>query len=408
MPDPAPASAKSRQKDVETRKLQAATSTRRRARRVALLACLCAVASMAVTVVLAVRLLGEPEGPGQPWAPKPKAIVPRPAKPAPPLPPPAPIDSVLAEGEATKVTAVFFVPVEKALAEAVANYAIEPEVRILSATLGQDGRTVTLSTSPLKEGVTYFLMAKGVRAMTKERSRVAFRYVATHRTTKGLVALYDFEEGEGAVVKDVSGVGEPLNLEIKEPDDVRWVAGGLSIEKNTLVSSDVAPAKIIEACRLTNAITIEAWIKPANTTQGGPSRIVALTKNPLQRNFTLGQQGGSYDVRLRTTATGENGANPSFSTQGGVATQLSHVVYTRDEKGTAAVYINGSLTKTGPIRGSLSNWADDMQFALANEFTSARAWLGELHLVAIYNRALPAADVVRNHAAGPEGKTPKP
>lgn len=407
MPDPAPASAKSHQKNVETRKLQAAASTKRRARRVALLACLCAVASMAVTVVLAVRLLGEPKELPRPPA-KRETSAPRPVAAERPAPPPAPIDSVLAEGEATKVTAVFFVPVEKALAEAVGSYAIEPEVKILSATLGQDGRTVTLTTSPLKEGVTYFLRAKGVRAMARERRGVPFRYVATHRTTEGLVALYDFEEGEGAAVKDVSAIGEPLHLEVKDEDHVKWVPGGLAIQSSTMLAASGPAAKIIEACRLTNAITIEAWIKPANTTQGGPSRIVVLSKNPLQRNFTLGQQGGSYDVRLRTTATGENGTNPSFSTQGGVATQLSHVVYTRDEKGTAAVYINGSLAHTGPIRGSLSNWADDMQFALANEFTSARAWLGELHLVAIYNRALTAADVARNHAAGPEGKTPKP
>jgi hypothetical protein len=38
---------------------------------------------------------------------------------------------------------------------------------------------------------------------------------------------------------------------------------------------------------------------------------------------------------------------------------------------------------------------------MANESSGDRAWLGELHRIAIYDRALSAAEVMQNHEAGP-------
>jgi len=392
------------QKDLETRRL---TSPVARTRKVERLAIACAIASTAVAVVLAVRLL-QPQAPPRPSPPPKQAPAPAAAKPPRVLPPSAAVESVAAAGDPTQVVVRFVVPVERALAEATASYRIGPDVKVFSAALAQDGRTVTFRTSPLKEGVTYTLEADRVRALVYESGPVPFRYVGSRRVTRGLVVLYDLEEGEGTVVKDVSGVGDPLNLAITEPDDVKWVAGGLAIVQDTRVVSENAPAKIIEGCRLTNAITIEAWISPANTTQGGPSRIVTLSKNGNVRNFTLGQEGARYDVRLRTTATGENGTNPSFLTRGGATTTLSHVVYTRDATEKATLYINGVAAATGAIQGSLSGWDDTFRFGLANEIEGRRTWLGQIHLVAVYNRALTADEVVTNFKTGPEGNTPKP
>ncbi len=63
-------------------------------------------------------------------------------------------------------------------------------------------------------------------------------------------------------------------------------------------------------------MTIEAWVKPANTTQSGPARIVTLSRDPGSRNFTLGQKAGAYEVRFRTTSTSANG-EPALSSPGG-------------------------------------------------------------------------------------------
>jgi hypothetical protein len=80
---------------------------------------------------------------------------------------------------------------------------------------------------------------------------------------------------------------------------------------------------------------------------------------------------------------------------------LSHVLYTRDAAGVARIYVDGALVMEGSVGGDLGNWADDYRLALANELSLGRPWLGELRLVAVYSRALTAAEVLQNYEAGP-------
>ena len=87
--------------------------------------------------------------------------------------------------------------------------------------------------------------------------------------------------------------------------------------------------------------------------------------------------------------------------------ELNHVVYTRSADGSARMYVDNVEVAGRTIGGNLSTWDDDYGFALANEFTLDRAWRGEIHLVAIYNRALTPADIQLNLRAGP-GFLPKP
>ena len=56
-------------------------------------------------------------------------------------------------------------------------------------------------------------------------------------------------------------------------------------------------------------------------------------------------------------------------------------------------------TLTG-LTGTFSNWDANFHFGLANEFGADRGWLGEYHLVAIYNRALTSEEVSQNYEAG--------
>ena len=63
----------------------------------------------------------------------------------------------VAAGEPDKVGVVFNKPVEQAGAERAANYTIDREVKVLSASLAKDRITVTLRTSPLAKETTYRL-----------------------------------------------------------------------------------------------------------------------------------------------------------------------------------------------------------------------------------------------------------
>ncbi len=223
------------------------------------------------------------------------------------------------------------------------------------------------------------------------------------RTRDGLQALYDFNSADGKIVKDRSGVGEPLDLKISDSNAIRRSGGAMEVRGNTLIRSDKPASKIIEAVRKSREISIEAWIRPASIGQSGPARIVTLSKDSAERNFTLGQEGDRFDVRLRTTQTGGNGI-PSLRSAGkSVAAALIHVVYTRDRNGRARIHINGKPGSEGTVSGDLSNWDGSFRLALANELTSDRPWLGTYRLVAIYSRSLSPAEVEQNFKAGPEG-----
>ncbi len=222
------------------------------------------------------------------------------------------------------------------------------------------------------------------------------------RVNDGLMVMYTFDAGKGNTVFDVSNVGKPLNLTINKPQNVTWDDGTLEVNAATLISSLDQATKISNAIAKSREITIEAWAIPDNDTQSGPARIVTLSKDPTNRNFTLGQQGDYYDVRLRTTKTTNNGNKPSLSAPAGTLTEgdLTHVVYTRDAKGEANLYIDSELVASDTIAGDISNWNLDYKFGLANELTGDRPWIGTLDLVAVYDQALDANEVAQNFLFG--------
>jgi len=220
------------------------------------------------------------------------------------------------------------------------------------------------------------------------------------RVSGGLQALYTFAEGKGNLITDISGVGRPLNLVIEKPATVKWQSGSLVIRSSTRIASTGPAVKLINSIKKSRAVTLEAWIRPANNRQNGPARIVTISANPNVRDITFGQEAGLYNVRLRSTATSNNG-EPSTSTRPGTASvALTHVVYTRDPGGTARIYLNGKPAATKRISGDLGNWDSRFRLLLANEGSGDRPWLGSLHLVALYSRALSPREVQQNHRAG--------
>jgi len=226
------------------------------------------------------------------------------------------------------------------------------------------------------------------------------------RVTDGLQVLYDFTEGSGAIIEDRSGVQPPVNLQIADTSKVQWLPGALRFTSPTIAQSQGSPARLSQAIVSSKALTLEAWIEPANTTQDGPARILTLSNGSHLRNFTLGQglwdgqPSDTFNVRLRTTATDEDGM-PLLTTGAGAATtSLQHVVYTRDAAGKARIYVNSQLKVEGTVGGDLSNWASTYGLALGNEIGAERPWLGSMALVAIYDRALSGAEVGQNFLAG--------
>ncbi|HJX27669.1 MAG TPA: tandem-95 repeat protein, partial [Thermoanaerobaculia bacterium] len=222
---------------------------------------------------------------------------------------------------------------------------------------------------------------------------------APPRVTGNLQVLYNLNEGSGSTVTDSSGTGTPLNLTVSNPAAVSWISGGLSVNSATLIQSAGAATKVITACQASNAITIEAWVTPRNTSQTGPAPLVSISQASNKRNVTFGQSANRWDGRLRTSATNQAG-NTVQTAVGTASTALSHVVYTRDSAGNIRIYVNGVQSTSSTLTGSFSAWTTSYKLGLVNELSTGAPWLGDLYLVAIYSRALSGTEVRQNWLAG--------
>ncbi len=224
---------------------------------------------------------------------------------------------------------------------------------------------------------------------------------------QGAIAVYDFNAGSGALVPDVSGYNEPLDLTITGGGGA-WTTGGYTLGWPSVIRSTGTATKINTALAASGAFSIELWVTPA-TGSASSARLLTISSNPSQRNLTLQQ--GSFELRepwlihtrLRTTASGSGG--PALLTPAGAlrAGELAHIVYTRDSSGTTQIYVNGVEVAAGTSVGTLNNWNSTYPLVLGGEADRTNhGWKGTYHLAAIYDRALTAAEIDRAYFAGPE------
>jgi len=225
--------------------------------------------------------------------------------------------------------------------------------------------------------------------------------VETGRTTSGLLALYEFNESSGVVVADTSGVDPALDLTIDTEAAVVWGGGNLQVNDAVIINSGVSALKIETAVEASNEVSVEAWVVAANATQAGPARIVTMSPDTASRNITLGQEGGLFLTRMRSSLATTGFPVVDSPVGEVVPNQLTHLLMTRSSDGERRMYVDGVLRSRNTIEGTLGNWSG-YPLGIANEATGSRLWLGRFHLVAVYGRALSAAEVSANFAAGPD------
>ena len=222
-----------------------------------------------------------------------------------------------------------------------------------------------------------------------------------NRVSEGIQVLYNFKEGNGNTLNDQSGIGTPYNLILENPAAVTWTPKGLGVNYYAYINNANPAAKIINACKSTNEVSLELWIQPAFETQTEGSRVLVLSQDASVSNFSIYQMDKYFILRTRTTTTGNRG-EPGISTSIGSATDdLTHLVFTRASNGDAKVYMNGVQIASEVIGGDFSNWNSNYFLQLANELVGGpREWLGTFYLVSVYDRALSQAEVTANHNFG--------
>ena len=233
---------------------------------------------------------------------------------------------------------------------------------------------------------------------------VTKKAVCAPKDHDGLLAYYNLINGSSKYVTDRAGYGEPLHMEIKNQQGVTWLPNSCGLKNtanNGIVKSYGGARQIGRGIQMTNAFTLETWVRAANTHQSGPARIVTFSENVSARNFTLGQKDNKFVFRLKTTHTNGNGTPDRESRAGAVKPgRDQHVVFTRSANGQERLYIDGELQYSGQVGGNLSNWGVHCSLAFFNEMTLDRPWKGDLKKVAIYDRAWSQAEVDANRRRG--------
>ncbi len=204
---------------------------------------------------------------------------------------------------------------------------------------------------------------------------------------------YAFEDSGSTVTDRMSG----MNLSLTSGSDnsgYSWTGNALVITSQN-VSFGTSGATLTGAIQSSEAITISAWIKPANTSQSGPGRIVTLSWDGNKRNFTLGQNGGKWQVRFRRDANDDNGMERMVE-QSGVSTQATHVVFTY-AYGTGTLYINGAAAQSRSDYGNINfdHWDSSYWFGIGHERgnNSNRHFMGTYYDLQIFTQALTADEV---------------
>jgi len=123
---------------------------------------------------------------------------------------PPSLQSVTAAGNPNQLRVRFDEIVDTTTAETPGHYAIDLGISVTGATLGGDGRTVTLTTSTMSEGLTYTLTVTNVQDAAGNPmatpGEAAFSFIVID-ISSGRVAHFPFDDGSGAIAADASGNG---------------------------------------------------------------------------------------------------------------------------------------------------------------------------------------------------------
>ena len=85
------------------------------------------------------------------------------------------------------------------------------------------------------------------------------------------------------------------------------------------LKTQTPPTALTAAVRSHNTLHVDLRFRSLRPDQIGPARIVSLSRDPSNRNVTIGQEGADVIVRLRRQGGGSNGIRPTYRVEGVLA-----------------------------------------------------------------------------------------
>lgn len=231
------------------------------------------------------------------------------------------------------------------------------------------------------------------------------------------IVLYEFEAGDDVtrIVDRAPGDPNVPLTDITGELTIVEAAGLVEVRGARLAANQADSDALMQAMLDSGSFTVEVWTRALDLVQeepAGPERIVTLSLDSTERAFTIGHDEGNGVVRLQTDGTNLQGTECTDMTSSvvnvpGVFTALDppkHVVLVFSATlGEPRVYFNGdAVDGDWPCGMNMLGWTTGIyRFALGDEIDGERGYDGQIHRVAIYDRAMGAPEVQCWYEAGP-------
>jgi PKD repeat protein len=287
---------------------------------------------------------------------------------------------VAAPGRSDRVVVTFSEPVLQADAETAGNYAIVPGVKVLTAALDAERRTVMLTTSPLSDG-EYTLTVKNIRDCARKPNMIAANTSKALRYSP-LFGRWKLDEGKGLVAADVGR----SKLEGALKGGVTWTnaAGRKALSFDGAGGIVEIPTKLED---LAVPFSFTLWVNPAAEQMEYAD--IFGNHGGSGVGLVMQQEKGKTNVFGFGYGDGKQWQGPGTSQL--TAGQWQHVAVVCDgEK--AFCYINGEEKSQGSSKGMFAP-NPNLTFRLGQGYGEKRFFRGLLSDVRIYRMALSAAEV---------------
>jgi hypothetical protein len=173
-------------------------------------------------------------------------------------------------------------------------------------------------------------------------------------------------------------------------------ANELAMRGGAHLASSAAAQRVLDACRRSNELSIELIFASESTQQTGPARILSFSQDGFNRNFTIGQEGSTVVLRLRTSENGANGTNFS-PVLCSISSGRHYHLLVSYRTGELNCYLDGNrVYSSQQLTGDLSNWAS-MHLLFGNEYQEDHAWSGLIRACSIYSRAIDPAQAASQY-----------
>jgi hypothetical protein len=286
---------------------------------------------------------------------------------------------------------------DEAVRATTPTISLESGIKIDGWSLNEMGRRMTLRLASPLSGAVDRLHIAGVTDLAQEPNAVEDRAIevaawAWPADRAGLVFLWEDAKGLNAVWDEEAKairalvVGRGGGAAGIDRDGRMRLEGGRMRTGFT--------AQSLGSAVKANAFSLEVTVQAARVSQGASGAAAAIVScgsgDDGAWSFLLGQEGENLVFGIRTAA----GGRPTVHAIGKVAdTTLPHHVCMTFSAGRWTGYVDGKELAWAEV-GRLADWGDgELRFGGIGD----RAWRGRVEGVAIYDRALGADEVRRNH-----------